>query len=350
MTSPYGDLGGAPAYLARAELLFDLDRFDEAREELVGALATDPAHVPSLTLSALLELQVGRYEEALTAASAATAAEPTHEPAVIARAYALAYSRRPDEAIAVAEEMQARHPDSWWHNVHFALIVRDSRNGQPALDAAWAATRQAPEEARSHLALAAVASALGVEDLAERAAAAAERREPGVAELLLTDNLGPRLLRGSPHKPTTVRSAVRDDWTAAGDRPERPPLPHELRRALNRAGIVNIAVPLALALLGGTSSFGQILGVLAALGGGAGVFFIFRRLPQEIKENLRAAAAVDRLLGLGLAAAWAGPVLVAGFAFTGVPQLLAGCVIAGFGALAISRFHSWDGTWWSGGR
>lgn len=323
--------------------MFDLDRFDEARTELGQALTSDPAHVPALTLLALLELQVDNYEDALHAANAATAVEPHHAPAAMARGYALAYARRPNEAVAVAEEILSQHPDSWWHNVHYALIVRDSRNGQSALNAAWEATRQAPDEARTHLTLAYVAATLGVEDLAERAAEAAERREPGVSQLLELSNLGPRLLRGSPHQPAATRSAMRNDWDPESQAPKRPPLPTELRQALSRSAFVNVAVCLAVAICGGPSTAG-VAGMLGAVGVGVGTYFIFKKLPDEIKNDLRSRVEADRMLAAAFLTLGLGIALIAGFAMLSSPPMLAGAMFCGVGTLVIAWMHSWDGS------
>lgn len=340
MESPYGSLGDAETYLARAELLFDLDRFDDAREELGGALSADPAHVPSLTLLAILELQVGKHDDALTAASAALAAEPTHDTARLARGHALALLHRTGEALDTAAEIQERHPESWWHNVHYALIVRESRNGQDALDAAWVAVRLAPEDARAHLALARVAVDLGLTDLAERALSAAERLDPGVSSILEGD-LGPRLLRGSPANARRTHTGPKDELHSRPPKPERPALPDPVRGLLRLAGFIGIIVPtLAAWISGGQQDTARIVAGLGAAGGLVALFMAFQRLPVHLREQIRVMIDTDKSLGLAVALAACGPLLSAAYAATGMLFLLVIALGAGFGALIVTYFRT----------
>ncbi|MGH8883121.1 MAG: tetratricopeptide repeat protein, partial [Stackebrandtia sp.] len=335
--SPFGNIGDASTYLARAELMFDLDRFDEARDELGGALSNDPAHVPSLTLLAILELQVGNYDDALTAASAALAAEPTHETAVLARAHALALLHRTDEALAAAGEIQQRYPESWWHNVHYALVVREARNGQDALDAAWAAVRLAPEEARAHLALAMVAATLQLNDLAERALAAAARFDPDV-DTALDGELGPGLLRGTPN--SAPRNRPRRDSDLAAGRPQRGPLPWQLQRALRIAAAIGIAVPVIAALMsGGQPDGARLIAGIGAVAGIIGLVMMLKKLPGDLRDALRVMIDQDKLLGAAVVAAGCGPVLAGVFAVTGMVFALGLAVIAGMVTIGITLLH-----------
>ncbi|MGH8875855.1 MAG: hypothetical protein ACRD0P_00680 [Stackebrandtia sp.] len=339
MDPAFGNLGDADTYLARAELLFDLDRYDEAREELGGALSADPAHVQSLTLLAILELQVDNHDDALTAASAALAAEPTYDAARLARGHALALLHRTEEALDAAKEIQSRHPESWWHNVHYALMLRESRNGQDALDAAWVAVRLAPEDARAHLALAQVSVTLGLADLAERALATAERLDPGVSALLEGD-LGPQLLRGSPHNSRRTHAAGTDPLSPAAAESERKPLPEPARAVLRIASAIGIVIPvIAACISGGQQNSARIVAGLGAVGGVFALIILFQKLPDPLREDLRNMIETDRLLGLGVVLAACAPLLSGVYALTGTTWLLAVAMLAGFGALAITYLH-----------
>lgn len=329
------NIGDAATHLARAELLFDLNRFDEARDELGGALSNDPAHVPSLTLLALLEMLVENYDEALTAATAALAAEPTYEPAVLARGHALALSRNADQALTAAEDLQQRYPESWWHQVHYALIVSQARNGQDALDAAWVAVKLAPEEARAHLTLAVVAGYLGLEDLSQRAAAAAERLNPAVLSLL-EGPVGPRMLRGRPDRPVSAGMQGMD--SGVGDM-ERAPMSHTVRRILRQGAAVAVIPPLVVALIGGGTGYASVVAVLAAVVAAVIVAVLWRRLPEHDQEGVRVEARQDRVVMLAVGCVAAGPVLVALFGLLGNPALLAGSIAAGLVTLGISLLY-----------
>jgi tetratricopeptide (TPR) repeat protein len=339
VNSSFGNIGDADTYLARAELMVELDRFDEAREELGGALSADPAHVPALTLLAIVELQVGNYDDALTAAEAALRAEPTHEPALLARGHALALMRRPNDALDVAEEIQRKYPESWWHNVHYALIVRESRNGQDALDAAWVAVRIAPEEARAHLTLALVAATLGLDDLADRALAAARRLDPGIIPLVEDDTqLGPKLLRDNPDAPSTARRrARRDEWEYGPARKARARIPAPVRRSLSIAAAIGVGVPIVAAgLSNGQPTAARVIAAIGAVLGLIGLYFVTRQIPVHIKDGLRISIDRDRVLALGVIAAGCAPLLSLVYAATGVVYLLAGAMAAGFVALGVA--------------
>lgn len=335
MDSSY-NLGDASTYLARAELLFDLNRYDEAREELGGALSHDPAHVPSLTLLAILEMLVENHAEALTAATAALAAEPTYEPALLARAHALALSRNTDQALAAAEELQQRFPNSWWHQVHYSLVVQETRNGQDALDAAWVAVRLAPEEPRAHLALAVVSSHLGLEELSQRAAAAVQRLNPAVLAML-SGPVGPLLLRGRPDRPVMPGMPPAE---SPEEQMRRAPLSEPLRRVLRMgAGVAVIAPLLVAAFSGGESGFGAVVAVLVAVLGVVALAFVWRKMPEPEQEGLRVEAQHDRVITLAIGGIAAGPVLTALFGFLGNPLLLAGSIAAGMIVLGLALLY-----------
>ena len=332
MDSSY-NIGDAATHLA--ELLFDLNRFDEAREELGGALRSDPAHVPSLTLLAILEMLVENHDEALTAATAALAAEPTYEPALFARGHALALSRNTDQALTAAEELQQRNPDSWWHQVHYALIVSQARNGQDALDAAWVAVKLAPEEARAHLTLAVVSAYLGLEELSQRAAAAAERLNPE-AMALLEGEAGPNMLRGRPDRPA---SAGMMGMESPAEEMRRAPMSQTVRRVLRQGAAVAILPPVVVAMVGAGSDYTSVVAVIAAIVAGIAMALMWRRLPEHDQEGVRVEARQDRVITLALGGAVVGPVLVALFGLVGNPLLLAVSIAAGMVTLGISLLY-----------
>lgn len=332
MNSQYDSVGDASTFLARAELMFDLDRFDEAREEIAGAISADPAHVPALTLLAILELQVGNYDDALTASSAALAAEPTHDLAVLARAHSLALLHRNAEALSAADEIQQRYAESWWHNVHYALIIREVRNGQDALDAAWAAVHLEPDEARAHLTLAVIAATLGVDDLADRALAAASRLNPDI-DSLLQGELGPTLLRNGPG---AIRGARQPDIFAAEPK-EHEPLPEPLQRCLRIAGAVGVAIPMLAAIIsGGEAGLARIVAGIGAVAGIVAIAMLVKRLPTELQTGLGDRIDHDKVFGLAVLAAACGPVLAVLYAFTGVVYLLGIAAFAGLATFGVT--------------
>ena len=68
------DQSAADGYLQRAHLLAELGRYDEGIGELTALIATEPAHVPALTMLARMHLAADRPSEALAAAEAAVTA------------------------------------------------------------------------------------------------------------------------------------------------------------------------------------------------------------------------------------------------------------------------------------
>ncbi len=336
MDSPYENLGDAATYVARAELMFELERYDEAREELGGALSVDPANVEALTLLAILELQVENYDDALTAASSALAAEPTHERAVLARAHALALLHRTDEALDAAEALQQWYPDSWWYNMHYALIVREARNGQDALDAAWAAVRLAPEEARAHLALAVVAATLGLDDLANRALSAAARFDPNI-DVTLEGELGPTLLR---HGPDATHARPRASATASNDTQEpknsSTPLPEGIDRLLRTAAAVGLALPMLVACVSqGESGVMRTVAAIGSIAAVVGLVIYGKRLPKHVWDETRARIDEDKLFGLLFAVGAASPVLTMLYAISGYLYALGIATLTGMATLGL---------------
>ncbi|GIJ21797.1 hypothetical protein Vlu01_24210 [Micromonospora lutea] len=176
------DPPAADGYLERATLLAELGRYDEAVAELGFAMALDPADATVSTMLARVQLAAGRPAEALAAAEAAVATAPGQVPALVARGLALGDLERYAEAARTADEILALGPADAYAQRSAAAILAGSRNGQPALNAAWRGVELAPEEPQGHLVLGLVAANMQMFDLAERAYREALRLDPRLAE------------------------------------------------------------------------------------------------------------------------------------------------------------------------
>ncbi|GIJ07410.1 hypothetical protein Van01_06240 [Micromonospora andamanensis] len=176
------DPPAADGYLERATLLAELGRYDEAVAELGFALALDPADATVSTMLARVQLAAGRPAEALAAAETAVSAAPGQLPPLVARGLALGDLERYAEAARTADEILALGPADAYAQRSAAAILAGSRNGQPALNAAWRGVELAPEEPQGHLVLGLVAANMRMYDLAERAYREALRLDPRLAE------------------------------------------------------------------------------------------------------------------------------------------------------------------------
>ncbi len=177
------DPPAADGYLERATLLGELGRYDEAAAELGFALALDPAAVEVSTMLARVHLAAGRPAEALTAAETAVAAAPGQLAPLVVRGLALGDLERYADAARTADEILALGPEDAYAQRSAAAILAGSRNGQPALNAAWHGVELAPEEPQAHLVLGLVAANMQMYDLAERAYREALRLDPRLAEV-----------------------------------------------------------------------------------------------------------------------------------------------------------------------
>ncbi|MTK00545.1 tetratricopeptide repeat protein [Micromonospora sp. CP22] len=177
------DPPGADGYLERATLLAELGRYDEAVSELGFALALDPTDAELLIMLARVQLAAGRPVEALAAAEAAVAAAPGQVPPLVTRGLALGDLERYAEAARTADEILELGPQDAYAQRSAAAILAGSRNGQPALNAAWRGVELAPEEPQGHLVLGLVAANMRMYDLAERAYREALRLDPRLAEV-----------------------------------------------------------------------------------------------------------------------------------------------------------------------
>ncbi|GAB3996926.1 hypothetical protein GCM10029992_18400 [Glycomyces albus] len=191
-------------HLERAELMYDLDRLPDARSEVDAALRIDPFSPDANAMAGVVALAEGDPDEALVFAGAALAHDPQHRRALIVRGYALADAERRDEALQAANSLLELDRRSWIHQVHYALITRRAGAGQPALDAAWNAVNLAPDQPRTHLALAAVAESLDMGDLARRSREAAADLDPVAGA-----PRAPAAARGQAHRATSGRRRSR---------------------------------------------------------------------------------------------------------------------------------------------
>lgn len=257
-------------HLERAELMYDLDRLPDARSEVDAALRIDPFSPDANAMAGVVALAEGDPDEALVFAGASLAHDPQHRRALIVRGYALADAERRDEALQAANSLLELDRRSWIHQVHYALITRRAGAGQPALDAAWNAVNLAPDQPRTHLALAAVAESLDMDDLARRSREAAADLEPAAA--------------GAPAHPLPpeARRAARAHVDADPDDPQwRSKLygPGLFRGALGRSILLGLAVVFAIpAALGGDIAFGaRVFFALVAAGCWVAWFTVIRR-------------------------------------------------------------------------
>ncbi|MFG3338764.1 hypothetical protein [Glycomyces sp. NPDC048151] len=265
-------------YLERAEMLYELGQVVDARAEADAALRVDPLDPDANAMAAACALADHDPDEALTYAGAALAHRPAHSRAMITRGYALADTGRRDEALQAAASMLDLDRASWQHHVHYALITRRAGAGQPALDAAWNAVNLAPDQPRTHLALAAIAESLEMDDLAKRSRQAAADLEPESAPdmsgLRDFDPAG-----GLP--PETQRTRRRWVDADAADPAWRGKIfgPGLFRGALGRSVLLGIAVVFAVpALLGTEIETGpRVFFAVVAAAAWVGWFTVLRR-------------------------------------------------------------------------
>jgi tetratricopeptide (TPR) repeat protein len=264
-------------YLQRAEMLYDLGQVVDARAEVDAALRVDPLDPDANAMAAACALAAHDPDEALTYAGAALAHKPQHSRAMITRGYALADIGRRDEALQAAASMLDLDRESWQHHVHYALITRRAGAAQPALDAAWNAVNLAPSQPRAHLALAAIAESLEMDDLAKRSRQAAEDLEPADAPATALRDFDPA--QGLPPEARRVRRRWVD--ADAADPAWRGKIygPGLFRGALGRSVLLGIAVVFAVpALLGSEIDPGaRLFFAVVAVAAWVGWFTVLRR-------------------------------------------------------------------------
>lgn len=266
-------------HLQRAEMMYELGQVPDARAEVDAALRVDPLDPDANAMAAACALAEHDPDEALVYAGAALAHKPEHPRAMITRGYALADAGRREEALQAAASLLDLNRTSWRHHIHYALITRRAGAGQPALDAAWNAVNLAPEEPRTHLALAAIADNLGMDDLARRSRQAAADLDPEGTESSPASRLAFDI--GASLPPEARRARRR--WVDAdpGDPNWREKIygPGFFRGALGRSVLLGLAVVFAVpALLGTEIDTGpRLFFAVVAVAAWVGWFTVLRR-------------------------------------------------------------------------
>ncbi|MBB5823964.1 tetratricopeptide repeat protein [Micromonospora carbonacea] len=328
----------AEGYLQRAQLLADLGRYDEAAGEVGLALALEPANADALTTLARVHLAAGRPAEARAAAEAALAVAPDTVAALVARGLALVEQGEYAEAAGTAGRLLAAADDAYAQR-SAAAILSGSRNGQPALNAAWRGVELAPEESQAHLVLALVAARLRLYDLAERAYREALRLDPEL------DRAGdePGIVRLERRRYASALAELAENVPAVQAAPAVPDSPRgvvdDLRRlVLYGAGWTLVGAVLVAVAAAGVSSSGpsRFLAVLVAVSGAVLGWLLAARVPGLTRTVLPGLLRSDRSLALAVYAVAAGPLLLLLYAVVGTPwPLVAAIAVAAVAELAV---------------
>ncbi|TDC60761.1 tetratricopeptide repeat protein [Micromonospora sp. KC207] len=333
----------AEGYLQRAQLLADLGRYEEAAGEVGLALALEPANAGALTTLARVHLAAGRPVEARAAADAALAVAPDAVAPLVARGSALVDQGEYAEAARTAERLLAVGPADAYAQRSAAAILSGSRNGQPALNAAWRGVELAPEESQAHLVLALVAARLRLYDLAERAYQEALRLDP---ELERADD-EPGIVRLERRRYASALAELAELVPVAPAGPVSPVGPVEpdprrgvvddLRRlVLYGAGWTLVGAVLVAVAAAGASGPSRFLAVLVAVSGALLGWLFAARVPGLTRTVLPGLLRSDRSLALAGYAVAAGPLLLLVYALVGTPwPLVAAIVVAALAELAV---------------
>ncbi|MFC8849437.1 MULTISPECIES: tetratricopeptide repeat protein [unclassified Micromonospora] len=331
----------AEGYLQRAQLLADLGRYDEAAGEVGLALALEQANADALTTLARVHLAAGRPAEARAAADAALAVAPDAAAPLVARGLALVDQGEYAEAAGTAERLLAVGPADAYAQRSAAAILSGSRNGQPALNAAWRGVELTPQESQAHLVLALVAARLRLYDLAERAYREALRLDPEL------ERAGdePGIVRLERRWYASALAELAESVPAvqaAQVGPVAPDSPRgvvdDLRRlVLYGAGWTLVgAVLVAVAAAGASSGPSRFLAVLVGVSGALLGWLLAARVPGLTRTVLPGLLRSDRSLALAVYAVAAGPVLLLVYAVVGTPwPLVAAIAVAAVAELAV---------------
>lgn len=331
------DRSAADGYLQRAQLLAELGRYDEASTELGFALALDPAHAAVLTTLSRVQLAAGRPADALTAADGALAVAPDSVPALVARGMALADLAEHGEAARTADRILALGPADAYAQRSGAAILAGSRNGQPALNAAWRGVELAPQDPAGHLVLGLVAANLQLYDLAERAYTEALRLDPQLAEA--RHDIG--VLRLEQRR---WSEALEHLAAAAAISPGQIKSVRTISAGLRQlvvfgAGWSMVAAVVIACFAVGSPGLSRAVAAAAALGGGLMVWRYAAKLPGVARTILPELLRSDRPLALAGYATAAAPVLLLLYTLVGTvwPLVLAIAVAAFAVVTALAR-------------
>lgn len=311
------DRSDIDGYLQRAQLLAELGRYDEAAGELGYAIALDPGNVPALSMLARVHLAADRPVEALTAADSAVAAAPGTVGPLVVRGLALTDLGEYAESARMADEILAIGPTDAYAQRSAAAILAGSRNGQPALNAAWRGVELAPEEPQAHLVLGLVSARLQLFDLAERAYREALRLDPEMAE--------------ARHDMGVIRLEQRRYAEALEYLAEAAPV--KLGRAdtartisadvhrlvLYGAGWSLVGTVLIAFLAAGNGAGSRVFAAVVALAGALLVWRFAARVPGLTGTILPGLLRADRTLALAVYAVAAAPCLILLYAMVGTP-------------------------------
>ncbi|MEH1165714.1 tetratricopeptide repeat protein [Micromonospora sp. CPCC 205539] len=326
------DRSAADGHLQRAQLLAELGRHDEAAGELTDALALTAGDPDTLTMLARVHLAGGSPADALAAADAAVAAAPEALAPLVVRGMALADLERYPESAATADRILLLGPADAYAQRSAAAILADSRNGQPALNAAWRGVELAPEEPQAHLVLGLVAARLELFDLAERAYGEALRLDPRLAEA--RQDVG--VIRLEQRRWALALEHLAEAATIG---PRRMDSGRTIADGLHRlvlygAGWSLVAAVLVAFAASANDGLSRIIAVLAALTGGIVVWQLAARLPGLTRTILPALLHSDRSLALAIYAVAAAPALLLVYAVVGSPWPL----VLTIAATAVAEF------------
>jgi tetratricopeptide (TPR) repeat protein len=138
--------------LARAKVMLDLRRHDEAAGVLGPILAADPGNSTGWCLLALAHIGAGRFEDAIVSAGRAIAAAPDYDwPHRLACTAQLCLGNA-RAALRAAEEARRLSPQSWQAHVCVAeATLATGENFHLAAEAAAAARALAPNAPEVHV-------------------------------------------------------------------------------------------------------------------------------------------------------------------------------------------------------
>jgi Flp pilus assembly protein TadD len=144
---------GGDARYARALAAERSGRLDEARAELVEALAHEPGHAAARLRLAHLEVARGARDAALRVIQEGRALEPVRADLALFEARLLADQQRNDEAVAALESIPREARGAEFHALHGALLAGQGAHAR-AVEAFSAALRLEPQRGPAWLGLA----------------------------------------------------------------------------------------------------------------------------------------------------------------------------------------------------